>query len=73
LAKNRIHKLLGDNIHTPQRAAVDGGCRRLHDEELHVRFIKYYQGGQIKKIEMSGPCSTHGSDEACITYFGRKI
>jgi hypothetical protein len=37
-----------------------------------VSFIKYYKGGQAEKDEMGLTCSTHGSDEKCVQYFGRK-
>jgi hypothetical protein len=44
---------------------VAGGSGRLHDKELHkpVRFTKYYYGDQVKEDEMSGACSTRGSDQ----------
>jgi hypothetical protein len=51
-----------------------GGWRRLHNEELHnlcpspniIWMIN------IKEDEMGRECSTDGTDEKCIQYFGWK-
>ena len=40
---------------------VKGKWRKLHNEELH---IKYYSGDQIKKDEMGGACSSYGDRNA---------
>jgi hypothetical protein len=51
-------------IFETKREEMAGGCRRLHNEELHnlyaspniVRVI------QITEDELGGTCSTHGRD-----------
>jgi hypothetical protein len=33
---------------------------------------KHYSGDEIKEDEVGEACSTHGTDEECIQYFGWK-
>jgi hypothetical protein len=44
-------------IFGPKRNEVTGEWRKLHNEEL---LIKYYAGHQIEKNEMGGAYSTYG-------------
>jgi hypothetical protein len=58
-------------IFGPKREEVAGGCRGLHNEELHklsgspniIRVIK-------SRSIQGGACSTHGRHEKCIQNFG---
>jgi len=56
-------------IFGPEREKVGGAWRRLHNE-LHNLYVS--PNDQIKEDEMGGACSTHGKNEKCIQYFGRK-
>jgi hypothetical protein len=60
------------NIFGPKRHKVTGEWKRLHNEELEdlYSFTKYYSGDQIKKNEVSGACSTYGTEGRCIQGFG---
>jgi hypothetical protein len=68
--ENRILR----RIFEPKREDVEGGCRTLHNEELHNLYAspKYYSGDQMKEDEIGGTCSTHGTADKCIQRFGRK-
>ena len=50
---------------------VTGEWRRLHDEELHALYSSpdIIRGGQVKKTEMGGTCSTCGGRERCVQGF----
>jgi hypothetical protein len=60
-------------IFGPKMEEEVGGWKRLHHEELHKL---YSSPNIIRAIKSSrliwGACSTHGSDEKCISYLGWK-
>jgi hypothetical protein len=61
-------------IFGPEREKVSGGCRRLHNEELHnlhifpciIRLIK------PRGVKLVRACSTHGKNKKCVQSFCRK-
>jgi hypothetical protein len=53
-------------IFGPKRDEVTGGCRKLHNEELHNLYSSPSIIRIIKKDEMGGACSTNGGEEECI-------
>jgi hypothetical protein len=52
-------------IFGPKREEGAGDWRRLYNGELHNSYASpctvHYQGDQIKKDEINGACSKHGS------------
>jgi hypothetical protein len=42
---------------------VMGGCRKLHNEELHDL---YYFPYKVEEDEMGGTCGTDGREEECV-------
>jgi hypothetical protein len=47
-------------IFGPKRTKVTGGCRKLHNEELHNLYSSPSIIRMIKSREMGWACSTHG-------------
>jgi hypothetical protein len=46
----------------PKRDEVAGGCRKLHNEELHNLYSSpNIKNDQVKKDEMGRACSTNGA------------
>jgi hypothetical protein len=46
--------------------------RKLHTEEFHNLYAKYYQGDQIKECEMGLACSTRRRADKCVQNIGWK-
>jgi len=57
-----------------KREKIVGGCRRLHNEELHNLYASpsIIRSDQVKGDEMGGACSMHGWSVRCIQNFGQK-
>jgi hypothetical protein len=60
-------------IFGPKREEVAGGCRRLHNGELHKLYASLDVIRVIKEDEMGGSHSTHGGNEKYVQVFGWKI
>jgi metal-dependent hydrolase (beta-lactamase superfamily II) len=58
-------------IFGPKSEEVAGGWRKLHSEELHNLYATP-NITVIGEVEMGGICSTHGTDEKYMQYFGCK-
>jgi hypothetical protein len=54
-------------IFGPKKEEVVGGCRRLHNEQLHKLYASQ-KGNKIKEDEMGGAYSAHGRDEKFMQY-----
>jgi hypothetical protein len=53
-------------IFGPKRAEVTGGCRKLHNEELHNLYSspdRYCDSQIVGGYEEGGVCSTHGREK----------
>jgi hypothetical protein len=54
-------------IFRPKRDEVTGGCRKLHNEELHnLCSSPSIINDLVKEDGMGRACSTNGGEEECI-------
>jgi hypothetical protein len=53
-------------IFGPKRGEVTGGCRELHNEELHKLYSSPNIIRTMKEDEMGRVCSTSGGGKECI-------
>ena len=76
-ARNKLRALEGKVLrrlcgHT--RQVEDGGCKKLHSDELHTLCSSIIlQVVKTKCIEWAGICSIHGKKNICIHNFNRKF